>query len=232
MASHSTFAAAAELTDSPFWKQTFHEASKGKFPLYYSFREGSLVYMIKKKQIRLSCSENPEVLLPTVIQFFKSTSGYEPRSERPVQASGSDTPITKWTKIKNPSHKKQLLEDFVSDWAERDGLPESVRKQGINAMHLGTVLQAFPSVSMSDQGDVTHVEGFYYDAEKERFCFKKPSLKQRKGYEATVVSDEENSDYSRWMKPWIRILRLLTQLSDLGSAIPSAPDTACGLIEP
>jgi hypothetical protein len=223
MASLSTFAAAAELTDSPFWKQTFQEASKGKFPLYYSFRDGTLTYMIKKKQTRLVCPEAPEALLPAVIQFFRTTSGYEPRSER-APSGAPEAPQTQWTKIKDPSQRKQLLDDYVHRWVERDHLPESAYAQGVNALQVGLVLQAFPSVLLSETGDVEAVEGFYWDADQSKFCFKKPSLKARKGVETTVASDEDNTDYRRWMKPWIRILRMLTHFTDLGSAIPSATE--------
>jgi hypothetical protein len=227
MASLSAFADAAEYASSDYWKHMLMDASTGRFPASYSYRDGVVMYRSKRKSAKpekLVCPHDPQALATAVQSFFRTTSGIMSEEDQHTFAHKHEEIIpTKWSQVRSVGQKKQLLEHYVLAECDKVGLSLKERKKAMQTLNLGFCLGAFPNVQMAE-GRVVNVEGFNYDSEHKRFGFKKPKGKQRKPVETDEVLDEDHvMNDSIFIKPWVRLMRILFRISDdvNTSALPS-----------
>jgi len=234
MTSLGVFADAAYHTTSPYWKQMLLDASMGKFPSGYSFRDGVVTYRSKRgasKQDKMVCPSDPTALAAVYTQFLKRTSGIMSENEQSVH-SGMDAVVpTRWSQVRSATQRKQMLEAYVNERCTAVGLTSTkARTAAMHTLLLGFCLGAFPAVHMSPDGRIAGVDGFDYSEEARKFVFKKPAARVRKAVTTDVVCDEEHTTSdATWIKPWVKLLRIIMRLPDdstLPSAIPSVTDDA------
>jgi hypothetical protein len=231
-----TFTQASERVACGYWKKLFSDAGHGKFPTGYVFRDGFLVYRGRYKNDKVEtvrCVSSLDEFLPAVQAFFRRTSGLMPQHEQDAtvlsstsgsmerlisqaSSSASGTEL-KWSKIVSGTQRRNLIDQFITRESETYNLTPTQRNEAYKTLMLGFCLGAFPTVHLSETGEIDRIEGWVYDSDTKRFKFKKPKTQPRKpvDVDAPSASDDPYAHVrdTLWMKPWIRLLRTLMSIS-------------------
>lgn len=140
------FLKCVEVTQSDYWKTIFQNASKGKFPPFFSYRDGKIVYKCKKKHEELELLTTDPIQLFTVMtSFFRQAGALMPDEEKSRNWSAQDEEEipSKWTQIKSASRKLALKQMYLTELAEKYQLTRREHDQLIHTINVGFIQQAF-----------------------------------------------------------------------------------------
>lgn len=170
---HKIFVQLAKLTDDPFWKTTFSDASICKYHRGFNYSGGTLTYKIRNKIFTCPIGElTPEEALPQVMTFMKNTGGVMSKRDNDEQIRNlkrvlvsykSSYPET-WSKVRSEQYKSIIISNFVEDMSLKYSLNTLQENQLENTIRMGITLKAFNSTTIEmDNGLITNIEGLERD---------------------------------------------------------------------
>lgn len=136
---YPVFSKCSELTTDPFWIDIFNNASKGKFPKGFSYKEGCLFHRRRNKTSSVEVSENAIEAFDTCKTFFRTMGGIASQQEHSKNDSedaaseslddtsdntGNTSEISKiiWSKIVPKKNKTLYLHSFISNFAKKNNM--------------------------------------------------------------------------------------------------------------
>ncbi len=173
------FERCADLTDDPFWKKIFAEASQGKFTRGFSYRNGQLSHKRGTKIQKIQISDSPVEALTTCLDFFKTAAGLRSaidqererqQIEEQLLESYSANNMT-WMEIRKK--KKNLpglyISTFIRTVGDSMGLSEHQRKQLTTVINIGLLLGYLSDEAIEFDGAIRGIQGLSYNEEKKEF---------------------------------------------------------------
>jgi hypothetical protein len=144
------FEECASLTSDNFWKDKFTQASRGKFPKGFTYKDGVLSHRKKgkPKPITRLIPHDPHSARDEFISFMQSTGKYSDSDmvhnerARIVQIQTSQVEIRSWSAVP-PKSRKDYVERFVSFATDMYHLTSQQVKSLKTTIQMGLILGAF-----------------------------------------------------------------------------------------
>ena len=205
------FKECADLIEDQTWKNIFNEASYGKFPRGFMYKDGFLIHRIKNKTCRIEINSQADVVLSECMAFFKLKGGIMSQNdqkkaredfERHLIESGALYP-TKWSEIKKKKIRDVLISTFVVRIAKEIDLNDEERKDLRNKIYLGMILGCFGNEQIElDKGYIASIAGLNFDETTRKFKidYSRAPKQNKKSRVTEKASYPKSSFYSMWVK--------------------------------
>lgn len=240
------FAECAQLIDDPLWKALLEQASRGKFPKGFTYRNGILTHKLRSKVATLLVPQVPHEALMQCVDFIRRMGQIvseadrlreqEMEDERRLQESSIHN--CTWNEIKKKKVKAVLLAAFVETEAAQHHLTSKEMDQLTMIMNLGMTLGYLNKEDVIFQeGAIRRIEGLFFDPKQRRYYIdpkRTPKLKK-----ISKVSPSELKSKLSFLDMWqsfvdylaslrgVRISqKITTLLEDDDSTVGTQPTTA------
>lgn len=191
------------ITDA-YWKRIFINASFGKFPRGFSFRDGILSYKKKNKIFSMGISTDPYVAYEEVYSFMKNNANMMSNEEK-IESHIANLEIEEkdltWTSISNRSVKDLYISSYAKDLIHKNlgmsyGKIECsyIYKHFVSIVHIGLIIGHIkPKDIELDEYGIKKIHGIDYDEDEKRFyiCeeYKKRTKPKSRASKSTKKSD-------------------------------------------
>ena len=206
------FEECAKLATDPTWKIIFEEASFGKLPRGFTYKDGFITHKIRNKTSRVEISTDPHLALVECIDFFKTKAGIMSENdqrkareefEEYLIQSGSLVP-QKWSEIRRKKVKDVLISTFISKLGHEISLKKKKKKDLHNKIYLGFILGCFGNdqVNLVD-GYISSIGGLNFDEINRRFYIdylQAPKQLKKSRHNDKSETKAKNSFYLLWVK--------------------------------
>lgn len=179
------FADYSELVDDPFWIEKFKNASHGKFPTKFSYKNDSIIYKKASKSNTLELPKNKLEGVSACIHFFQTHGSIF--SPLDIQKTAELEQIKRINELNtqqelswsNSNKKVQecLLSYYVISMKENLRLTENEMEQLREIINLGIVDKFFGKHNITIKNKrINNIDGLMWDSEL-RYFFIDPNLK-------------------------------------------------------
>jgi hypothetical protein len=206
---NSLFSEMSTLCSDPFWRDTFKDASFGKFPRGFRYNNDILISKIKNKTKNCSLQGMSAIQAIGVVQEFMretsrimSSQDVEERNQHLRQIiidnTDMDNAIT-WSKIKAPQEKSLYIARYVSALTKMASLTPEQSKQLNNVIRHNVSVKYFGSKNIiMNNGDITSIVGLCMKENGEfgvdKSVVKLDRVKAKKAVEEDEEEDEHQID--------------------------------------
>ena len=200
---NNIFAQCAELVDDAYWQTTLMQASYGRFPKGFMYKNGIMTFRRGTKTQKIEISDNPIEATQTTINFMKDMAGIRSQSDQERERKEIDEKLLNvksldnctWADIKKKKKIQELLiGQFVDHISSTMNLNRDQKKQLITLINVGFLLGYFSTNSVQFvNGSIRGIVGLTYDQENKEFIFDHSQLIKSKGTKTKVkiVPDSE-----------------------------------------
>lgn len=175
------FEQAAQLAEDPFWKKELENASQGKFPRGFMYRDGIISYKKGSKITQEKVpQENALTALYTVVRFFQERGNIRSRKDKEEedrikreQEESSEKEIETWRDIRKENIKEQYLNDYVDRIGDRYALDGDSRDSLLSLIHFGIHLGYISAddIILNNLGTcIEEIKSIRYVSEEEGFA--------------------------------------------------------------
>ena len=222
---NENFSKCLPYIEDPYWKGLFTDASYGKFPRGFSYKNYVLTHRKRSKTDIIELSRNPTEMISACISFFRntavlrSTADLERERQNHEECLSKSVTICKgnWNGIRSKSVKRALLAQFVYDISKTLELNTDQQKHLKTIVSTGFLLGYFSygSVQFGD-GSITGIKGLEWNESNKTFIInpilsETPKINKLKDW---IKEDEYLSpEYKiivRYIK-WISFMKLWTK---------------------
>ena len=205
------FKECANLITDPTWKTIFSEASLGKLPRGFTYKDGYITHKIRNKISRIEISTNPEVALDECLHFFKEKAGIMSQEDQKraredfeeyLLNSGALCP-TRWSEIRKKKVKDVLISTFIAKIAKEIGLNQAEKDDLKNKIYLGFILGCFGNDQVElENGYITNIAGLDFNQDNRNFQidYTRAPKQLKKSRRVEKASIPKNSFYTLWIK--------------------------------
>lgn len=143
---HPIFKECAGLTNDPMWQSIFNNASIGKFPKGFNYKDGRLTSRGKSKNKVINISDDPLEVLYLCIEFFKLTAGLtserdQARNKQEYDSAYEKTNETFESCIKSRKvYREECIRDYLNKLGSQHNLDQDKVYQLICRVELGFFL--------------------------------------------------------------------------------------------
>ncbi len=195
---HPIFNECSKLTEDPFWRQKFIQASTGKFPRYFSYSDGTLSYKRGARISNLTVPNDPHEALYACTDFFRSNKCiFSPTDQqladqaRQEHINAGQESLT-WTSA-SKKMKDCLVLGYVEDLRDTLKLSKVEEKQLEETINIGVQTKCFTKHNIAmDYNRIASIQGLCFDNQERKF-FVDPRIKP------TAVRASTRSKN----KPWV-----------------------------
>jgi len=228
---HPIFKDCADRVTDPTWKNIFNEASFGKLPKGFTYKDGYITHKIRNKIARIQISDDPDRAVNECISFFKEKAGImsledhkkaKEDFEEYLLKSGSLLP-TKWSEIRKKKVKDVLISTFITRLSKELGLTQQEKNDLRNKIYLGFILGCFGNEQVKlDNGYIRNIAGLDFDQETRSFRidYSQAPKQIKKSRRTEKVSKQKNSFYTLWIK----FLESLKKRVAKCNSLPTSPE--------
>lgn len=191
----------AKVIDDAYWQSLFIQASYGKLPKGFMYKNGFLNYKIgTKKNRKIEIPENSIEAASACLSFFREMGGIRSQADRDRERLELDEKLLemksidnwKWSDIKRKKIQEILINSFVETIITSMKLNQSQTKQLTTLINLGFLMGYFSANSVQFvEGDIKGITGLLYDSNSNEFIFD-PSVISR-------GSNKNNSNRSKFI---------------------------------
>lgn len=221
------FADYVEILDDSFWKEKFKNASIGKFPTKFSYKEGSLCFKKGQKVHTLQVPKNISEGANACMDFFRTHGGFfspdDIRKSAEEQKRHNEEIVVQELTWANANKKCQecLISYYVLTTKENMKLTNSEMEQLRETINLGVVDKFFGKHNIIVKNKRIHIiEGLLWNSEKRQFYIG-PDVKQmpvrgytRKKHGPPAVDPSLKDTISNFGTNWCKYLDLLDKKWD------------------
>lgn len=215
------FESCSNLTDDDYWKLTFLDCARGKFPKNFIYKNGLLTHKKGNKIQRLEVPNSPIEAFNLSIEFFRNVGGLVSANDRARLQKIEEEKLlemfnfsnTKWKDIKVEKVKEILISEFISDLCENHNFNEEEKKDLITTIKKGFMLEYFNKDNViMEEGKIIEINGLIYNPEEKIYQIDPDYVvrKQFKGSDSLgIEKDEEETPVINFMNIWIKYLNSL-----------------------
>lgn len=208
---NSIFKECADLTSDPTWKTIFQEASFGKMPRGFSFKDGYITHKIRNKISRIEVPSSSQVAFSECIRFFKDKAGIMSQEDQKrakdefeeyLLNNGSLHPM-RWSEIRKKKVKDVLISTFIARFGKEIGLTQQEKADLRNKIYLGFILGCFGNDQVElENGYIRNIAGLDFEPETRIFQidYSKAPKQLRKSRRTEKVTKPKNSFYTLWIR--------------------------------
>ncbi|MNK61475.1 hypothetical protein D3C87_806350 [compost metagenome] len=181
---HPIFMDCSELTDDPYWKKIFSDASYNKLPRSFNVKNGQLLHKRGTKVQRITLTDNPVETLTNALEFFRDVAGMRSALDQEREAlqleeqfilSQSNVKET-WVDVKK--RKKCLSNIYITMFIHKLANEMNLSKQHIDQLtttiNLGFTLGTLTDDHVVFDGAIQSIRGLSFNHEKQEFALDLP----------------------------------------------------------
>ena len=194
------FEECSNLTEDNFWKSTFMECARGKFPRGFIFKNNLITYRKANKNTRLEISDSPREVYLATIDFFQRIGGImsnqdrkrlqELEDEKLLEKQQEESEIT-WKEITSEKIKDIVISEFIMDICENMNFNEAEKKELTTTIKKGFMLKYFTySNIIMSEGKITEIDGLVYDEKTQQYEIDSSVITRRPGRKITGLGVE------------------------------------------
>lgn len=205
------FKECSQLVTDQTWKNIFNEASYGKLPRGFTFKDGHVTHKIRNKTSRIELNADPQRALQESLEFFKEKAGIMSQDDQKkareefeefLLVSGSLYP-TKWSEIRKKKVKEVLVSSYICKVAKELTLDQKEKEDLRNKIYLGFILGCFGNDNIElEEGYIKNIAGLNYDSSKKTFIinYKEAPKQSKKSRRPEKTTKPKTSFYTLWIK--------------------------------
>ena len=171
-----------------FWREVFRNASQGKFPVNFGYKDGQLTFRHKKsiKKVVLP-PDDLSLFFQMVNTFFRHNglNSHEEQLHEWATQEPDDNEYSTLTKIRSGKHRQALMEMYIPTLVKQFGLSLEETFQLQNTIQFGLILHAFPQIDLNEAGLISKIVG----------------LRVRRGQPPLLVSAAQTKEEARPHRP-------------------------------
>ena len=225
---NSIFYECSENIADPYWKKIFENASRGKFPRGFMFRNGVLTHKKGNKIQRLEIVESPIETLTLCISFFQQTAGLmseidKQRFKKDITQKLMDKYALekiKWNEIKKEKIRELLIDDYIEELSSSMELDIQSRLELITLINKGFLVKQLSNKDIIfEKGKVISINGLIIDKKQKRFWIdpkKIPKKIKLTNQKSTNLKDTSGTSFSL-IKCWKKYLENLNKKNNYTS---------------
>jgi hypothetical protein len=165
---HEIFERCSELTEDQYWVSIFKNCARDKFPRGFQYKHGILIHRRGNKTARLVIPVSFTEAHDECIKFFKSTAGMMSIADRRrVQKEDEERLLEEtskkeiqWKDIRVERIKEVLINEYISDLAEKSNFNEQQKKELSTTIKKGFMLKYFTSKQIEmEHGKIKSIKG-------------------------------------------------------------------------
>lgn len=212
---HKIFYDCSEVTQDPFWAERLMEASVGKFPKKFSYKEGNLSFKKGTKYITIRVPEDPEQATELCINFFRNNGGLfsEADKQTALEIRCSDESIIKYLSWSDADKKTQecMISYYIMDMKPAMNLMNEEVEQLRQIIYFGVSNKYFDKKNITvERNRITAIQGLLWNS-NDRYFYIDPNLvpavtrSYSRKKESGNVADNRQKDmipqfYNKWLK--------------------------------
>ena len=201
----------ADLVTDLTWKTIFTEASFGKLPRGFTFKDGYITHKIRNKVIRIEITSDPEGAVNECLHFFKKKAGIMSQEDQKkakedfedyLLKSGALCP-QRWSEIRKKKIKDVLISTFIAKLGKEINLTPVEKADLKNKIYLGFILGCFTNDQVElDNGYITNIDGLDFNQETRSFYidYSRAPKQLKKSRRVEKATKPKNSFYTLWIK--------------------------------
>lgn len=208
----------SEETDNTFWKELFDNASKGKFPKFFFYKDGCLTYANnQKKQLDVFClTKCDDIELNDIIEFMVKNGILPPEDEidkieEIVTNCSFETKIRNWGDYKKKD-KDHMIEFYIEEMSKSMRLTY-VQRNSLNSKILeGIQLGIFNknNIFVDKDNRISKIDGLFFSKKVNEFVIdpnlKKNVQKKKKDINSIRSDDSSYSTNNTLFTKWKKLL--------------------------
>jgi hypothetical protein len=212
---HPIFAQCTALTEDPYWKDVFNNATFGKMPKCFSYKEGVLTYKRTTRIVNMDLPQVPYEALTAAMEFFRKHRGMASELDQEMarqnqyyidmqEAQAKRT----WRDIRKKM-RESLIDAFINDQKLRFGLNKEEQKNLVHTIKYGQLSGYFHSDSFMLQNDrISQITGLLYNPETRLFSV---DMTMRPRAIRSYAKDKGNEEFEkdtvpRFGKLWFKFM--------------------------
>ena len=205
------FRECSELTTDQTWRNIFNEASYGKLPRGFSFKDGHITHKIRNKTSRIELNSDPKRAIDEAREFFKEKAGImsqddlkKAKEEFEEFLLNSDSLYpSKWSEIRKKKVKDVLISSYICKVAKELNIDQKAKEDLRNKIYLGFILGCFGNDNIQlEEGYIKNITGIDYDNIKKVFNinYNKAPKQSKKSRRTEKAVKTKTSFYTLWIK--------------------------------
>lgn len=212
---NKVFADCAETINDPYWTERFTEASVGKFPRKFSYKERTLSFKKGLKYITVDIPTNPYLATEVCIDFFRNNGGLfsdlDKQNSLELRCSSeNDIPTNlTWGEI-NKKTQECMISYYVTDVKPLMGLTSQEVEQLRQTIYFGVSNKYFDKDNITvEKNRIRTITGLLWNS-NERIFYVDPEISPSVVRSYSRKKETSNSDgrqkdmvpqfYARWRK--------------------------------
>ena len=205
------FKECADMVTDQTWKTIFNEASFGKLPRGFTYKDGYITHKIRNKVTRIEISTDPEIAINECLHFFKEKAGIMSQEDQKkakedfedyLLKSGALCP-QRWSEIRKKKIKDVLISTFIAKLGKEIGLSSNEKADLRNKIYLGFILGCFGNDQVElDNGYIRNIAGLDFSQETRDFYidYSRAPKQLKKSRRVEKATKPKNSFYTLWIK--------------------------------
>lgn len=222
---NNVFQECAAMISDPFWSSIFQQASIGKFPRKFSYRDRLLIYKRGSKVQTMEVPHTPEEAITACIEFFKKYGGIFSetdqeiaRTEHSLRMEHEETKVSLTWSSATKNVQKILVDSFVDSLRKTCSLNKEEEINLRNRINVGIILGYFNKDNIVvENNDIVEIKGLLFDDVNRIFDID-PRIVPRiskSTKKKEINPSPEPRDYSRpkqGMTPMIKWMKMIDEI--------------------
>lgn len=211
---HKIFYECSEIIKDPYWLEQFTNASIGKFPRKFSFKDGTLSFKKGSKYVTLEVSSNPYLAIDSCMDFFRNNGGLfseiDKQNSLEMRCSGDNEIVDlTWGDV-NKKTQECMVSYFITDMKPVMNLTSKETEQLRQIIYYGVSNKLFDKNNINiEKNRIKSISGllwnsreriFFIDQELTPSTIRTYSRKKETGNSDARQKDMIPQFYNKWKK--------------------------------
>lgn len=195
----------------PTWETIFTDASFGKLPRGFTYKDGYITHKIRNKVSRIEISPIAAEAVTECINFFREKAGIMSQDDQKkakqefedfLLNSGALCP-NRWSEIRKKKIKDVLISTFIARLTKELGLSNEEKADLRNKIYLGFILGCFGNEQVElCNGYIHAIAGLRLDPDSRKFNinYTKAPKQLKKSRRVEKINKPKQSFYTLWVK--------------------------------
>lgn len=215
------FLECSQLTDDSLWKELLENASHGKFPRGFTYRDNILTYKIRSKTFTLEVSNNPFEALTQCIDFMKRTARIASEADKERDRFEIEEKLREqvaldqcnWSDIKKKKVKALLISSFIERTARERCYTPKQKDYFKMILNVGFSLGYLSKNDIVfEGGQITRIEGLLLEPKVHLDPRRSPKIKKSNKHTSSDTTGK-SSKFS-FIDLWYGLINYYISLSD------------------